>query len=64
MLSAVRSIFRVSWKEKTPDSLHIPQLTDSIEGKNYFTLIFFMVLDKQGQLFEAVCLTSPLIKFY
>lgn len=31
MLSAIRSIFLVSWKESTPDTLHLPQLTESVE---------------------------------
>ncbi|CAG2230573.1 UBE4B [Mytilus edulis] len=31
MLSAIRSIFLVSWKESSSDTLHLPQLKDSVE---------------------------------
>ncbi|XP_052081338.1 ubiquitin conjugation factor E4 B-like isoform X1 [Mytilus californianus] len=31
MLSAIRSIFLVSWKESSSDTLHLPQLSDSVD---------------------------------
>lgn len=31
MLSAIRSIFLVSWKESSSDTLHLPQLRDSVD---------------------------------
>ncbi|XP_071146874.1 ubiquitin conjugation factor E4 B-like isoform X2 [Mytilus edulis] len=31
MLSAIRSIFLVSWKESSSDTLHLPQLKESVE---------------------------------